>query len=98
MSKHVIVSGITSEKFSKLGNRNCYGFIAMKDSNKIDIRKDLESLFGVSVSAINVCNMMTRKSITRTKTGITNKKQSTFKKIYVYLKDDSIGIDFNKLL
>jgi large subunit ribosomal protein L23 len=53
----ILKKPITTEKSSNLElNNNTYVFEVSKDATKIDIKKAILELYGVSVSSVNVLN------------------------------------------
>ena len=92
--RDVLIRPVITEKGAKLTEReNKYGFIVERSANKIEIKKAVEKLFGVSVT--NVSTMVTPgKSRTRfTKGGWIKGKTSALKKAIVSLQEGDT-IDF----
>ena len=82
---------IATEKASILEmNNNTYVFEVSNDATKIDIKKAVLDLYGVSVSSVNILN--TRQKFKHGKKGMQIRKRST-KKAYVTLVDPSSKID-----
>ena len=51
---NIIIKPILTEKMADLGEKlNRYGFEVKTDANKIQIKKAVESAYGVSVKAVN---------------------------------------------
>jgi large subunit ribosomal protein L23 len=52
--ENIIIKPILTEKMADLGEKlNRYGFEVKTDANKIQIKKAVESAYGVSVKAVN---------------------------------------------
>jgi len=76
-----------TEKSSGLGEKeNKYFFRVSPDANKIEIRKAVESLFRVSVSAVNTMNVLGKKKRVRT---ASYGKRPDWKRAIVTLKEGS---------
>jgi len=87
----ILKKPIVTEKSSNLEiANNTYVFEVSKDATKIDIKKAVLELYGVSVSSVNILN--TRMKFKFGKKGMQIRKRTT-KKAYVTLKDASAKID-----
>jgi large subunit ribosomal protein L23 len=68
-----------------------YTFEVAKDSNKIEIAKAVEEIFGVKVAKVNTLNMKGKeKRMGRYPAG----RRASWKKAMVTLTDDSKSIEF----
>ena len=47
---------VTEQSMSIMRNQKKFTFVVAKDSNKIEIKKAVEELFGVKVKAVNTIN------------------------------------------
>ena len=54
LNEEILISPIITEKTSLLQESNKYVFKVHKNSNKIDIKKAIEEVFGVTVEHVNV--------------------------------------------
>jgi len=54
LNEEILISPIITEKSSMLQESNKYVFKVHKNSNKIDIKKAIEEVFGVTVEHVNV--------------------------------------------
>lgn len=52
--KTVIIKQLNTEKSYKLAEKNVYTFLVSADSNKYDVKKEVEAIFGVKVDSVNV--------------------------------------------
>ncbi len=78
-----------TEKTSMMGQENKYVFKVPKNINKIDIKKAVESIFGVSVVNVAVINTASRK----VRLGRHEGRKPGFKKAIITLKEgDKIDI------
>ena len=66
-----------------------YAFKVAKDSNKTEIRKALEEIFGVDVAKVNIVNVSGKKK----RLGRTFGTTSSYKKAVVTLTPDSKEIE-----
>lgn len=79
-----------TEKAARMGNNNTYVFNLLTDVNKIDLKKQLEKTYKVTVESINVINTKTKKVFSRGRFGV----KGGGKKVYVTLKEgDSIVLE-----
>ncbi len=90
VAQDIIIKPIITEK-SMSGNAiKMYTFKVNKNSNKIEIKKAVEELFGVKVAKVNTLNVKGRLK----RQGRTQGYTSDWKKAYVTLKKDSKAIEF----
>ncbi len=86
----VIIKPLLTEKsYSDVANKK-YAFIVKKDANKAEIKKAVESIFGVKVEKVNTLNYDGKFKVQGRSQGYTSK----FKKAYVTLSQDSKTIEF----
>lgn len=85
---------IITEKMTNLGEKlNRYGFIVDKRANKIQIKKAIEEMYGVTVDTVNTMRYGGKNKSRYTKTGMVAGKTNAFKKAVVSLADGE-KIDF----
>ena len=91
----IIIKPIVTEKQTAITDKfpNRYGFRVSPDANKLEIKKDVEEMYGVTVESVNTMNYAGKKKSRYTKSGIINGKTSAFKKAIVTLKEGET-IDF----
>ena len=70
-----------------------YGFIVAKDANKIQIKKAVEQMYGVTVSAVNTIRYAGKSKSRYTKKGYVQGRTDAFKKAIVTLGEGQT-IDF----
>ena len=87
--KPIITEKATSD--SELNNR--YSFVVDNKSNKIEIKKAIESYYQVNVIKVRTMNYGPIRKIKYTKTGIQNGKSNLVKKAIVQLREGD-QIDF----
>ena len=82
----VIVKPIITEKMSNLEeNLGRYGFIVENSANKIQIKKDVESTYGVTVESVNTMRYAGKTKRNR-KTWAMDGRTTSFKKAIITLK------------
>lgn len=93
----IIIKPIVTEKQTKVTEKfpNRVGFRVSPDANKLEIKKAIQELYGVSVVKVNTANYDGKRKSRYTKSGVINGKESAFKKAIVTLKDGE-QIDFFK--
>ena len=91
----IIIKPIVTEKQTAITEKfpNRYGFRVSPDANKLEIKKAVEEMYGVTVESVNTMNYAGKKKSRYTKSGIINGKTSAFKKAIVMLKEGET-IDF----
>lgn len=93
--KDILKKPIITEKMTKLGEKlNRYAFRVDLNANKIEIKKAIEQMYGVSVTAVNTLNYQGKLKSRYSKTaGFLTGRRPSFKKAIVTLKDGD-SIDF----
>ncbi|MCF6212723.1 MAG: 50S ribosomal protein L23 [Flavobacteriaceae bacterium] len=90
----IIIKPIISEKMtndSELFNR--YGFVVNNKANKIQIRKAVETAYGVEVAKVRTMNYPVKRSSKFTKKGMVTSVIGAYKKAIVELAEGD-SIDF----
>ena len=91
---NVIIKPIITEKATSNSElNNCYTFMVNIKANKIQIKKEVESIYGVSVNKVRTLNYGPLRKTKYTKTGIQNGKTNAKKKAVIQL-DEGDTIDF----
>jgi len=70
-----------------------YGFIVEKSANKLEIKKAIEELYGVTVDSINTIRYAGKLKSRYTKSGFLSGRTNSIKKAIVTLKEGE-KIDF----
>jgi len=90
----ILKKPIITEKMTKAGEKlGNYGFIVDKDANKIQIKKEVEKLYGVTVESVNTMRYYGKLKSRFTKAGTITGSKGVFKKAVVCLKKGDT-IDF----
>ena len=70
-----------------------YGFIVKPEANKLEIKKEVEGLYNVTVIDVNTLNYAGKRQSRCTRKGLVNGQKNAFKKAIVTLKEGDT-IDF----
>ena len=89
----VLVKPLITEKVTVDNENAKFGFIVEKEANKVEIKKEVEKLYGVNVLAVNTMIMPGKPKSRYTKSSIITGKTSSFKKAIVTLEEGEF-IDF----
>ncbi len=92
---NILKRPIITEKMNKEAAKGRYGFIVDVNHNKIQIRKAVESMYGVSVEDVNTMRYLGKQSSRQTmnRKSVSTGRKAMFKKAIVTLKKGDI-IDF----
>ncbi len=77
-----ILSPVVTEKSTNLSEQNKIVFKVPDSSNKLNLKKNIEKIFKVNVTKINIVNKQSRRKITRGK----KVKVKGYKKAIITLK------------
>ncbi|MDX9917934.1 MAG: 50S ribosomal protein L23 [Gudongella sp.] len=86
----IIIKPIITEKSMEEMSFNKYTFVVDKRANKSEIKKAVESIFGVTVEKVNTMNMLGKMK----RQGVHSGRRPSWKKAIVKLTDDSKKIEF----
>ena len=90
----IIIKPIITEKMTAAGEKlNRYGFIVDVNANKVDIKKTVEKMYGVTVEAVNTQNYVGKVKSRNTTRGVAIGRVNRNKKAIVTLKKGET-IDF----
>lgn len=90
----IIIKPVITEKMTDKGEKlNQFGFIVDNRANKLQIKSEVEELYGVEVLSVNTMNYSGKTKSRNTKTGIISGKTKAFKKAIVTLAEGE-SIDF----
>ncbi|MBQ9439437.1 MAG: 50S ribosomal protein L23 [Paludibacteraceae bacterium] len=85
---------IVTEKMNKLGEKlNRYAFRVDKSANKVEIKKSVEQIYGVTVVSVNTSIQPSKNKRRYTRSGVISGRTESFKKAIVTLKEGD-KIDF----
>jgi large subunit ribosomal protein L23 len=89
----VLIKPLITEKASTLNEKGKYGFIVEKDANKVEIKKEVEKMYGVTVEDVNTMIYQGRAKSRYTKSRVISGRSSSFKKAIITVADGDV-IDF----
>jgi large subunit ribosomal protein L23 len=91
---NILLKPIVTEKMTSQGDKfNRYGFIVARSANKIEIKKAVEDLYGVTVESVNTMRYGGKVKTRYTKSGVMTGKTAALKKAIVTLAEGNT-IDF----
>ncbi len=90
-----IIKPLVTEKMTSITEKlpNRFGFIVRPEANKLQIKKEVEDLYKVTVVAVNTMNYAGKRSSRYTKAGLIRGQKRAYKKAIVTLKEGDV-IDF----
>ena len=90
----ILLKPIVTEKMTAQGEKNNrYGFIVAKNANKLQIKKAVEELYGVTVDSVNTMRYGGKVKTRNTKSGLLVGKTASTKKAIITLAEGN-KIDF----
>lgn len=90
----IIIKPLVTEKMTALTDElNRYGFVVRPEANKIEIKREIEALYGVTVVDINTMKYAGKSKSRYTRQGLVKGRTAAFKKAIVTLKEGDF-IDF----
>ena len=91
---NILLKPIVTEKMTSQGDKyNRYGFLVAKSANKLQIKKAVEELYGVTVDSVNTMRYGGKVKSRNTKSGLLIGKTAAFKKAVITLAEGN-KIDF----
>jgi len=89
----ILVKPLVTEKMSSLNEKGKYGFIVAEHANKVEIKKAVEKMYGVTVESVNTINYQGKKKSRYTKSGVISGRAASYKKAIVSVAEGEV-IDF----
>jgi large subunit ribosomal protein L23 len=90
----IIVRPVVTEKMNaQAEGLRKYGFIVDKKANKVQIKKAVENLYGVTVESVNTVYYSGKRKARFTRTGYVAGKRNAYKKAVITLREGDT-IDF----
>jgi large subunit ribosomal protein L23 len=88
----ILIKPILTEKQTAITEKfpNRYGFRVLPDANKVDIKKAIEDMYGVTVVRVNTMNYPGKRKSRYTKSGVISGKTAAYKKAIVTLKEGEV--------
>ena len=92
---YYIIKPLVTEKMTKITEKrpNRFGFIVRPEADKLQIKKEVEELYHVTVEEVNTARYAGKRSSRYTKAGLVKGQKPAFKKAIVTLKEGET-IDF----
>jgi len=91
---NILFKPIVTEKMTNQGEKfNRYGFVVARNANKLQIKKAVEELYGVTVDSVNTMRYSGKIKTRNTKSGLLKGKTIATKKAVVTLAEGNT-IDF----
>jgi len=91
---NILLKPIVTEKMTNQGDKfNRYGFLVAKSANKLQIKKAVEELYGVTVDSVNTMRYGGKIKSRNTKSGLLVGKTASLKKAVITLAEGN-KIDF----
>ncbi|WP_324675632.1 50S ribosomal protein L23 [Hymenobacter sp. GOD-10R] len=84
---------IVTEKATALNEKGQYAFEVERNANKVQIKKDIEQLYGVTVTGISTIRTQGKLKSKFTKGGAVSGRRASIKKAIVTVKEGDV-IDF----
>jgi large subunit ribosomal protein L23 len=89
----VLVKPLVTEKISDLNEKGKYGFVVEKNANKVEIKKAVEKMYGVSVEKVSTMRYPGKSKSRYTKSRVITGRTPSFKKAIVTVREGDV-IDF----
>lgn len=90
----ILIKPIITEKMTSLAEKlNRYGFVVDRKANKVQIKKAIEAMYGVTVKAVNTQQYVGKVKTRNTTRGMAVGRVNRSKKAMVTLKSGDV-IDF----
>ncbi|MBW9201204.1 MULTISPECIES: 50S ribosomal protein L23 [Bacteroides] len=90
----IIIKPLVTEKMTRLTDKlNHFGFVVRPDANKLEIKREIEALYNVTVVSVNTMRYMGKNKTRYTKSGLIKGRANAYKKAIVTLKEGDT-IDF----
>jgi large subunit ribosomal protein L23 len=90
----ILIKPLVTEKMTIQGEKlNRYGFVVDRNANKLEIKKAVEEMYGVTVKEVNTVNYHGKRKSRFTKAGLLTGRTNHFKKAFVTLAGED-KIDF----
>ena len=90
----IIVKPLVTEKMTAITEKlNRFGFIVRPGANKLEIKKEVEALYNVTVVEVNTMRYAGKNKSRYTRSGLINGRTNAYKKAIVTLKEGDT-IDF----
>ena len=84
----IIIKPLVTEKMTAITEKfnNRFGFIVRPEANKLEIKREIEALYNVTVVDVNTMRYMGKSKSRYTRTGLVKGRRNAYKKAIVTLK------------
>ncbi|HHL52575.1 MAG TPA: 50S ribosomal protein L23 [Flammeovirgaceae bacterium] len=89
----VLIKPLITEKVSALNESGKYGFIVDRRANKIQIKQEVEKMYGVTVESVNTMRYPGKTKARYTKSRVITGRTPSYKKAIVTVAEGDV-IDF----
>jgi large subunit ribosomal protein L23 len=89
----VLKKPLITEKVSTLNESGKYGFIVDQGANKVQIKNEVEKMYGVTVESVNTMRYQGKRKSRYTKSKVVAGRTAGYKKAIVTVADGEV-IDF----
>ncbi len=89
----VLIRPLITEKASAQNEHGKYGFVVQKSANKVEIKKEVEKMYGVTVEHVNTMVYQGKSKSRFTKAKVIKGRSSSYKKAIITVADGEV-IDF----
>ena len=86
---NVIIKPLITEKMTSVTEKqnNKFGFVVRPDADKLQIKKEVEGLYNVTVKSVNTMRYAGKTKSRYTRTGLIRGRKNAYKKAIVTLAD-----------
>ncbi|NLI35070.1 MAG: 50S ribosomal protein L23 [Bacteroidales bacterium] len=90
----IIIKPLVTEKMTAITEKkHQFGFVVNPDANKLEIKREVETLYNVTVLSVNTMRYAGKSKSRYTKAGLISGRTNAYKKAIVTLKEGDT-IDF----
>jgi len=89
----VLKKPLVTEKVSALNEKGQYGFVVDINANKVEIKRAVEDMYGVTVESVNTMKYQGKNKSRYTKSRVIAGRANSFKKAIVTVAEGEV-IDF----
>lgn len=89
----ILIKPLVTEKVSAMNEHGKYGFVVDKSANKVQIKKEVEKVYGVTVESVNTMVHPGKSKKRYTKSKVIEGRTPAYKKAVVQVAEGDI-IDF----
>lgn len=89
----VLIKPLVTEKLSALNEKGRFAFLVDRDANKVEIKRAVEQMYGVTVESVNTMIAASKPKNRYTKSQVVNGRTATYKKAIVKVAEGEF-IDF----